>query len=103
MKKAWLYFAIALCPVYPCGDAMLGSAPRAQPERHRSPTDVAVLPGGRLALTANHTSDSVSLIDLMAGTILAEQPCGRKPTAVACSRDGHHAAVSNLWDGTLTL
>jgi DNA-binding beta-propeller fold protein YncE len=65
--------------------------------------DVALVPGGRLALTANHTSDSLSLVDLAAGRLLAELPCGRKPVAVACSPDGRHAAVSNLWSGTLTL
>jgi DNA-binding beta-propeller fold protein YncE len=65
--------------------------------------DVALLPGGRLALTANHTADSVSLIDLETGTVRAELPCDRKPVAVACSPDGRHAAVSNLWSGTLSL
>src|SRR6516164_3305133 len=76
-------------------------APREQP--YRSPVDVALLPGGRLALTANHTADSVSLVDLSASKVLAELPCGRKPVAVACSPDGRHAAVSNLWSGTLSL
>jgi DNA-binding beta-propeller fold protein YncE len=65
--------------------------------------DVALLPGGRLALTANHTADSVSLVDLETGAVRAELPCGRKPVAVACSPDGRHAAVSNLWSGTLSL
>jgi YVTN family beta-propeller protein len=82
---------------------MLQSAPEPQLEPHRSPVDVVVLPGGQRALTANQTSDSVSLIDLAQGKVLAEQSCGRKPTAVACSRDGRRAAVSNLWSGTLTL
>ncbi len=72
-------------------------------QAHRSPVDVALLPGGRLALTANHTSDSLSLVDLSAGRVLAELPCGRKPVAVACSPDGSHAAVSNLWSGTISL
>jgi DNA-binding beta-propeller fold protein YncE len=64
---------------------------------------VAVLPGGRLALSANHTSDSLTLVDLSAGKVLTELPCGRKPAAVACSPDGKHAAVSNLWSGNLSL
>jgi cytochrome c peroxidase len=72
-------------------------------EPHRSPIDLALLPGGRQALTANHTADSVSLIDLEAGKVLAEQTCGHKPAAVACSRDGKRAAVSNLWSRTVTL
>jgi DNA-binding beta-propeller fold protein YncE/mono/diheme cytochrome c family protein len=84
----------SLCSPCLCGESI-------QP--HRSPVDVALLPGGRLALTANHTADSLSLVDLSAGKVLAELPCGRKPVAVACSPDGRHAAVSNLWSGTLSL
>jgi DNA-binding beta-propeller fold protein YncE len=104
MRKHWLCIALALCPLCPWGGQMLCSAPEPRPEeRHRSPADVAVLPGGRLALTANHTSDSASLIDLVAGNVLAEQPCGHRPAAVASSPDGRRAAVSNFWDGTLSL
>jgi YVTN family beta-propeller protein len=80
---------------------MSGSSPP-QAEPHRSPYDLAVLPGGRV-LTANHTADSVSLVDVPGGKVLAEQRCGGKPSAVACSRDGERAAVSNLASGTITL
>jgi cytochrome c peroxidase len=69
------------------------------PEPHRSPIDLAVLPGGRFALTANHTSDSISLLDLEKGRVVAEERCGQKPAAVACSRDGKRIAVSELWSG----
>src|SRR5439155_16996170 len=72
-------------------------------EPHRSPIDLALLTDGRLALTANHTADSVSLIDLEAGKVLAEQLCGRKPAGVACSGDGRLAAVSHLWSGNISL
>lgn len=70
---------------------------------HRSPIDLARLPDGELALTANHTADTVSLVDLKAGKVLTEQPVGRKPSAVACSRDGKRAAVSNLWSKSVSL
>jgi YVTN family beta-propeller protein len=70
---------------------------------HRSPVDVVVLPGGSRALTANQTADSVSLVDLQGRKVLAEAPCGRRPAAVACSADGKHGAVSNLWSGTISL
>jgi DNA-binding beta-propeller fold protein YncE len=85
---------LSLCSLCLCGESS---------ERHRSPVDVALLPGGRLALTANHTADTLSLVDLRAGAVLAELPCGRRPVAVACSADGKHAAVSNLWSGSLSL
>ncbi len=89
-----LFFLSSLCSLCLCGE---------KTEPHRSPVDVALLPDGRLALTANHTADSLSLVDLSAGKVLSELPCGRKPVAVACSPDGRHAAVSNLWSASLSL
>ncbi len=103
MKKLVLGLLLVLGGLWPCVEQLLRSAPEQRPEPHRSPIDVALLPGGRLALTANHTSDSVSFLDLDGGKVLAELPCGHKPAAVACSSDGRRAAVSNLWSGTLTL
>src|SRR5262249_13649223 len=69
---------------------------------YRSPIDIALLPDNRI-LTANYTSDSLSLVALEQGKVLAEVPCGRKPSAIACSKDGTRAAVCNLWSGTVTL
>jgi len=79
------------------------TAPPRPSEPHRSPYDLAVLPGRRRVLTANHTADSVSLVDVSVGKVLAEQSCGRRPSAVAVSRDGKLAAVSNLLSSTVTL
>ncbi len=95
---------IALSALALSGALALLSPARTTPSGppHRSPIDLALLSGGR-ALTANHTSGSVSLIDLDAGKVLAEAPCGHKPVAVACTRDGRRAAVSNLWSGTVAL
>ena len=86
--------------------AVMGSrsaVPAIPPERHRSPMDVTILPDGRRALTANHTADSVSLVDLDTGKVLAEVGCGRRPVAVARSTDGRRAAVSNNWSDSVTL
>jgi cytochrome c peroxidase len=106
MKKPWPWLMLALGSLGLCVAQVRSPAPAApepKPEAHRSPVDVVVLPGNQRALTANQTSDSVSLLDLAEGKVLVEQPCGRKPAAVACSADGKRAAVSNLWSGTLTL
>jgi YVTN family beta-propeller protein len=103
MKKLLAALLLALCPLCIFTDQPLRSAPDAKVERHRSPADIAVLPGAQRAVTANQTSDSVSLIDLAAGKVLAEQPCGKQPAGVAGSRDGRRVAVSNFWSGTVNL
>jgi DNA-binding beta-propeller fold protein YncE len=72
-------------------------------QRDRSPVDVAVVPGGKRLMTANHGTDSISLVDLASGKVVAEQGCGRRPSAIACSADGRRAAASHLWDGSLGL
>ncbi|MFO0843993.1 MAG: YncE family protein [Gemmataceae bacterium] len=102
MSPRWCWLLLAACPLLLQQPPPSGAKPaRAQP--HRSPADVALLPGGRLALTANHTADSASLVDLAEGKALAELPCGRKPAGVAVSADGRRAAVSNLWSDSLSL
>jgi YVTN family beta-propeller protein len=72
-------------------------------ETHRSPIDLVLVADGQRALTANHTSDSVTLIDLRQRKVLAETSVGRKPAAVVCTADGRRAAVSNSWSGTVSL
>src|SRR5262245_17901479 len=96
MSKAafWTLVGLSACA--------LSLATESKPQPHRSPIDIAVVPGAARALTANHTSDSASLVDLATGKVLAEVNCGQRPAGVACSRDGRRAAVSNLWSGTLT-
>ncbi len=49
----------------------------------RSPYSVAVSADGRYCVSANHTSDTVSLVDLQAGRIVTEYRCGRGPVDVA--------------------
>lgn len=102
MMRRWYWLALGLCVLAPLAGA-LHSAPEARSERHRSPLDLAVLADGRRVLTANHTADSASLVDLEHGRVLAEHACGHRPAGAACSADGRRAAVSNLWSGTVTL
>jgi cytochrome c peroxidase len=102
MRRSWFWSWIAVAVLASGMGTIVYPADNSRPERHRSPVDLVIL-GGQRALTANATADSVSLVDLAGGRVLAEQACGRRPSAVACARNGDRAAVSNLWDGTLTL
>jgi DNA-binding beta-propeller fold protein YncE len=101
--RSFLASLISLCSLCLCGELVGDPAAPQETEPHRSPIAVALVPGGTLALTANHTADTVSLVDLRAGKVLSEPRTGSKPVAVACCRDGQRAAVSNLWSGTVTF
>lgn len=103
MSPQWYWLLLAACPLLLLRQPPPSAARPARPQPHRSPADVALLPGGRLALTANHTADSASLVDLVEGKVLSELPCGRQPAGVAVSADGRRAAVSNLWSDSLSL
>ena len=69
---------------------------------HRSPVAVAVTDGGRLALSANSTAGSVSLIDLQQGEVLQELAVGAGPADVVWI-DDTLAAVSLRDADALTL
>ncbi len=69
----------------------------------RSPVDLVLTPDEAWILTANQTSNTVSLIDAADGRIAAEVPCGRRPSAIALSPDGSRAVVSATYDGRLDL
>ncbi|HYF00896.1 MAG TPA: hypothetical protein VEJ18_18385, partial [Planctomycetota bacterium] len=72
-------------------------------EKDRSPVAIALSADGRRALTANSTADSVSLVDLEAGTVLAEAPAGVRPRGVALSGDGLRGAAACERDDRLAL
>ena len=69
---------------------------------HRSPIAVAVSPDGRFAASANHTSQSITLIDLKSGRLLTEHRCGSGPLDLVWV-DDCTILVSLLHDDALVL
>ena len=68
----------------------------------RSPVALAVSDDGKVCLTANHTSGSVSLVDLASGRILSELAVGSGPADVAWMNE-REALVSLLHDDILVV
>jgi YVTN family beta-propeller protein len=93
LVPAALALGAGLLPARPEPDA----EPKAS-EPHRSPYALALSADGSRLVTANQTADSVSLVDPVAGKVLAEIQTGPKPFGVAISRDGARAVVSH-WYG----
>jgi len=78
---------------------LLATAPQGEPDR--SPNDLEVSFDGRWAITANRTSDSVSLVDLQEGKVVAETRVGQKPFAV--SLRGAAAVVTNWLSDSVSV
>ncbi len=76
-----------------------GAVPQTEPDR--SPGDLALSPDGKWAVTANRTSQSVSLVDVEGGKVVAEVAVGRKPYGIDWR--GAVAVVANWTDDSVTL
>lgn len=83
--------------------AVLLPASGPEEERDRSPSDLALTPDGRWAITANTTSGTASLVDLKDGKVSAEVRVGERPLSVAVSRKGDLALVTNWLSDSVTL
>jgi mono/diheme cytochrome c family protein len=105
MRFAWWLMAVFGIALAGAPSALVPSCRLAAADKYafRSPTDLVLFAKCKYALTANQTAGSVSIVDLDQGCIAAELGCGERPSAVASSRDGSKAAVSNTWSGSLSL
>jgi YVTN family beta-propeller protein len=69
----------------------------------RSPVDLASSPDEQWIVTANQTSDSVSLIQTSDGTVVDEIACGSHPVDIEFTPDGGQIVVSTQWAGHLDV
>src|SRR5262249_39081404 len=65
------------------------------------PYAVAACPGGPV-LATSPTDNSVWVISMPSGTVLARVPVGAHPNSIACSQGAAVAAVSNIGDNSLS-
>ena len=69
--------------------------------QNRSPVDLALGPDDAWLVTANQTSDTVSLVRTDDGMVLDEVPAGEHPMAVAVTPDGKTVLVTSRDSGEL--
>ncbi len=72
-------------------------------ELDRSPVDLAISSDGDWIVSANQTSNSVSLIDVNSGTVRDEIRVGEKPQSIAFCPDGQHVLVSSSEGGEVAV
>ncbi len=70
---------------------------------HRSPVDLALAKDGTWLVTANETSNSVSLVETAEGEVVDELRCGTHPATVALCLDNRHVLVSCTHSGEVVL
>lgn len=78
-------------------------SPDAHPARDRSPVDLALSPDGQWLVTANETSDTVSLVRTSDGRRVDEIACGRHPADIEFCPDGRTILVTGTWSGDVTI
>lgn len=71
----------------------------AGPGPHRSPVDLLLLPDQQHVVTANESSHSLSLVDLAAGRVVDEVPCGEHPAALVLAPGVETLWASSMYDG----
>ncbi len=102
--KAWLTTendgtAGSLVALDPADGRTLASIPTGQALSHM----VALHPDGRRAYVTNVASETVSVIDRVAGRVLMTVPAGHEPEGLAVSPDGRELWVANQGSSTVTI
>ena len=102
-----LVFGAQVCRAeHPSGDASRNASQNTSqiaPDLHRSPVDLVIDPSGKWLISANETSNSISLIRLDDGQIIDEVSVGNHPTDVVFTPDGKQILVSNAWSGDVSV
>lgn len=74
-----------------------------QPATEKSPVDLVLTPDELRVVTANQSANSLSLIDLASGRVLAEARCGDRPSSLAIAPDGKHVLATASYSGELVF
>ncbi len=102
MARLLVFFLLAV-PFFCWSHSPRAAVPPPQPVADRSPIDFVVTRDEKWLLTANQTANTVSLVDLVAGQVLAEVPCGERPMAIALTPDERTVLVSATYCGELVF
>lgn len=99
-----LLAALAMAPRHVLiGEAARTDSSGIDAQANRSPVDLVLSADEKWLLTANQTSGSVSLVRLGDGAVTSEVACGKRPSAIALTREGRQALVTATYSGDLVV
>jgi YVTN family beta-propeller protein len=107
MKKmvAWcaaaVFLAFAAWWSFIEGDSPATAAPSADGDR--SPVGLVLTPDEKWLVTANQTADTISLVDVAAGKVVAEVACGSRPAGIALAQDPLRVLATGSHSGDLRI
>jgi YVTN family beta-propeller protein len=84
-------------------DVLAGEVRRVLPTGAKLSHMLALAPDASLVFTTNMQSDTVSVLDVATGALVAQLPTGKGPEALDLSPDGAELWVGNRSDDTLTI
>ena len=94
--------ATQICVWILFGSCVIAANTSVRSDMHRSPVDVGLSPSGEWLVTANETSNSVSLIDATVGKLVDEVVVGERPADVVFA-GGDLVVASCHWSGELVV
>jgi YVTN family beta-propeller protein len=104
VSAALLFTSLVVAAGLPSSSSRSNGEPGSSAGRpDRSPVDLVLTADEQWLLTANQTADTVSLIRTATGEVVAEVPCGRRPSALTLTPDGRRVLVSGTFSGELTV
>jgi DNA-binding beta-propeller fold protein YncE len=74
-----------------------------QPVPENSPVDLVLTPDETCIVTLCQVANSISLVDLTAGKVIARAPCGDRPSSIAVSPDGRRVLATASFSGELFI
>jgi DNA-binding beta-propeller fold protein YncE len=72
-----------------------------QSATEKSPVDLVLTPDESRVVTANQSANSLSLVEVATGRVLAEAPCGNRPSNLAITPDGKRVLATASYSGEL--
>ena len=75
----------------------------ARPGIEKSPVDLVLTPDEARVVTANQTTNSLSLVDLATGRVICDAPCGDRPSNLAITPVGRHVLATASYSGELLI